>query len=349
MNLTYESGVVMSNNPSVLLSAFADEAANHKTVLEQFSALAAIGLRYYSPRFMDVDGSGTVKHVVDLNKKELKKLGKLHAEFGMSVTSIGARIGKVKLLDIDDGSHNAFIPFQKYLDTEVKKTISVGVALGTKLIRGFSFYHPRGTSPADHIPQAVEQIGKIADACQAAGLIFGLEIEPNLIGETGPLLAQIAKKLKHPNMLLIYDGGNIAAQNKDRLQCLSEFHDMLPYLGWMHIKDYAIDRSMNWTGAVDEDRLKNFVPADRGDAGHELLLRELREQLPKLTRKLSKLGVPGFFLEVEPHLKGGGQFGGFSGPDGVGVAVRALCSVLDYCDVDYDIRNFEDIRTIRGF
>ena len=339
----------MSDNPSVLLSAFADEAANHKTVLEQFSALAAIGLRYYSPRFMDVDGRGTVKHVVDLNKTELKTLGKLHDEFGMSVTSVGSRIGKIKLLDIDDGSHNKFVPFKKYLDNDVKTTINVALELGTKLVRGFSFYHPRGTNPETHIPQAVDQIGQIADACRSAGIIYGLEIDPNLIGETGPLLAKIAKKLKHPNMLLIYDGGNIAAQNKDRLQCLSEFRDMLPYLGWMHIKDYAIDRSMNWTGAVDEDRLKNFVPANRGDAGHELVLRELREHLPKLIRKVTGLGVPGFFLEVEPHLKGGGQFGGFSGPDGVGVAVRALCSVLDYCEVGYKLRDFDDIRAARGF
>ena len=133
-------------------------------------------------------------------------------------------------------------------------------------MRGFSFYHPVCSNPEDHIPQAVDQIGQIADACQAAGVIYGLEIEPNLIGETGPLLAKIAKKLKHPNMVLIYDGGNIAAHNKDRLQCLSEFRDMLPYLGWMHVKDYAIDRSLTWSGAVDEERLKNFVPANVGDA-----------------------------------------------------------------------------------
>ena len=35
-------------------------------------------------------------------------------------------------------------------------------------------------------------------------------------------------------------------------------------------------------------------------------------------------GVPGVFLDLEPHVKGGGQFGGFSGPDGFGVALRAL-------------------------
>src|SRR6202041_2441846 len=51
----------MSENHSVILSAFADEAANQKTAVQQFSALAAIGLEYYSLRFVDV-GNG-IKNV----------------------------------------------------------------------------------------------------------------------------------------------------------------------------------------------------------------------------------------------------------------------------------------------
>jgi len=335
--------------PEVLLSAFADEAANHKTALEQFAALAAVGLRYYSPRFVDVGTSGPVKHVVDLTAAEQKQLVQLQNEFGISVTSIGSRLGKVKLLDIDDGSHNRFVPFAQYLKNDVAQTIRTAQALGTKLVRGFSFYHPARTKAEDHINQAVDQIGQIVDRCAAAGLVYGLEIEPNLVGETGPLLAKIAKKLKHPNMVLIYDGGNIAAQNKNRLQCHAEFLDMLPYLGWMHIKDYSIDPTLEWTGVVDEERLKNFVPADVGDTGHDTVLRTLKEHLPKLLKRTQKLGLPGFFLEVEPHLKGGGQFGGFSGPDGLGVAVRALCRVLDYVGIGYRLRDFSDIRAARGF
>jgi hypothetical protein len=150
-------------------------------------------------------------------------------------------------------------------------------------------------------------------------------------------------------MVLIFDGGNVAAQNKNPVQCFGEYREMQPYLGWMHIKDYSIDPSLTWTGHVDEERLKNFVPANAGDAGHELVLRDLRKHLPELTARMQKLGAPGFFLEVEPHLKGGGQFGGFSGPDGVGVAVRALCSLLDYVGIGYKLRDFEDIRTLRGF
>ena len=339
----------MTNRPSVLISAFADEAANYRTALEQMTALAAIGLRSYSPRFIDLSGSGDVQHVVDLSADQYERLNEFHAEFGISVTSIGARIGKVKLLDVDDGTHNGFVPQEEYLVGEVARTVNAAKSLNTKLIRGFSYYHPRGTDPHDHLDLAAEKIGQIVEACAAEGLIYGLEIEPNLVGETGPLLAELAKRVNHPSLVLIFDGGNVAAQNKNPVQVFEEYLATVPYLGWMHVKDYRIDTDLEWTGVVDEERLKNFVPANAGDAGHELIFRDLRERLPEICGRLEKLGMPGFYLETEPHLKGGGQFGGFSGPDGMGVAVRALCSCLDYAEIDYSLRNFSDIRTERGF
>ena len=93
----------MAHKPSVIISAFADEAANHRTALEQMTALAAIGIRNYSPRFIDVNGDGTIEHVVDLSAEKLERLKEYHKEYGVSVTSIGARVGKVKLVDMDDG------------------------------------------------------------------------------------------------------------------------------------------------------------------------------------------------------------------------------------------------------
>ena len=339
----------MASKPSVIISAFADEAANHRTALEQMTALAAIGIRQYSPRFIDVNGDGKIEHVVDLSEDKLNRLKEYHAEYGVSVTSIGARVGKVKLVDVDDGSNNKFVPFDEYMDGEVAATIKAAKALDTKLIRGFSFYHPRGEQPEAHIESASAQIRQIAESCAKEGIVYGLEIEPNLVGETGPLLAKLAETVDHPNMVLIFDGGNVAAQNKNPVQVYEEYLATVPYLGWMHVKDYSIDPNLVWTGAVDEERLKNFVPANAGDSGHELIFRDLRERLPEIQQRLEKLGLPGFYLETEPHLKGGGQFGGFSGPDGMGVAVRALCSCLDYAGIDYDLRTFEDIRALRGF
>jgi sugar phosphate isomerase/epimerase len=338
-----------SAKPQVLISAFADEAANRKTAIEQLSALAAIGLRHYSPRFIDVEGTGTVKHVVDLDHQQFQTLKALNAEYGMRVTSIGARLGKVKLRDEPDKSHNKFVPFAQYLETEVAATIRAAHELETKLIRGFSFYPPLGADPVPYIPQAVDQLGQIVDVCAREGLVYGLEIEPNLVGSTGKLLATLARSVNRPNMVLIYDGGNVACQNKNPVECFREYQEMRPHLGWMHVKDYRIDPDLEWTGTVDEERLRNFVPADCGDSGHELVLRDLKTWLPRLEQRMKDLGAPGFFLETEPHLKGGGQFGGFSGPDGMGVAVRALCRILDYVGIDYSLRNFDDIRRSRGF
>ncbi|NLF08089.1 MAG: sugar phosphate isomerase/epimerase, partial [Pirellulaceae bacterium] len=51
----------MTEKPRVILSGFADEAANQKTAEQQFSAFSALGLQYYSLRFIDV-GEG-VKNV----------------------------------------------------------------------------------------------------------------------------------------------------------------------------------------------------------------------------------------------------------------------------------------------
>ncbi|MCA9212456.1 MAG: sugar phosphate isomerase/epimerase [Planctomycetales bacterium] len=337
----------MSNRPQVILTGFADEAANEKTIDQQFAAFAAIGLQYFSIRFIDA-GNG-VKNVMKLNKSEIKTVNSKRAEYGLNVSSIGSPIGKVKLLDVDDGTKNAFIPFKKYLANDVKKACEMAHAFDSKLIRGFSFYHPRGTDAADHVPQVVDQLGQIAEACGQAGLIFGLEIEANLVGQTGQLLAQIHDQVNHPSMVTIFDAANIITQGFTAEETFEQYRVMKPGLGWLHIKDYRNPKPLKRTTHIDEESLKHFVPADIGDSGHEAILRDFASIVPKLEKKLKKQGVPGVFLDLEPHVKGGGQFGGFSGPDGLGVALRSLCRVLDYVGIDYHLRDFDDVRAARGF
>ena len=335
------------SNPSVILTGFADEAANQKTAHQQFSAFAALGLQYYTIRFIDL-GQG-VKNVMQLTKPEITRLRRLHDEYGLRVSSLGSPIGKVKLLDVDDGTHNPFIPFPKYLDKQVRRAVGLANTLETKLIRGFSFYHPRGTDPADHLSQVVDQFGQIAEICDRSDLTVGLEVEANLVGQSGQLLAEIHRQVNHPALNLIFDAGNIVTQGCSAEEVFQQYVLMKRGMGWMHIKDYRHPQSVKRTEHVDEDSLKHFVPADLGDSGHEMILRNFREGIPKLARKLKRRGVPGVFLDLEPHVKGGGQFGGFSGPDGLGVALRGLCRLLDYVGIDYHLRDFEDLRSARGF
>ncbi|MFO0945401.1 MAG: TIM barrel protein [Planctomycetota bacterium] len=332
----------MALKPHVLLSGFADECAINKTAVEELAVFAALGLEYYSIRFVDVGGG--IKNVMKLDKTELDRLADLHAAYGMKVATIGSPIGKVKLRDVDDGSSNAYVPFDKYLEGDVMHAIHLAQRFDTKLIRGFSFYPPRGQDPAPFFPQAVDQLGKIADRCKREGVIFGLEIEANLMGNTGESMAQLYDQVANPAMVLIFDGGNLSSQNFPPHRCVEEYHKMRHGIGWIHVKDYKIDPKLEWHGFVDEERIKNFVPCNQGDSGHEEIFRDLRQRLPEMNAKMQALGAPGVFLDLEPHLKGGGQFGGFSGPDGMGVAFRALCSLLDYTGISYSVRDFKDIK-----
>ena len=337
----------MTDKPRVILSGFADEAANHKTAVEQFAAFAALGLQYYSIRFIDL-GDG-VKNVMKLTKSDIQKVRRFQDEYGLNVSSIGSPIGKVKLEDVDDGTKNEYIPFEKYLERDVKRVCEIAHAFETKLIRGFSFYHPKGTNPADHIPKVVDQVGQMAETCHRSDLTFGLEIEANLVGQDGHTLAEIYRQVNHPAMVLIFDAANIICQGYTPAELFEQYQAMKLGLGWLHIKDYRNPPRGEKGGHIEEDMLANFVPADLGDSGHERFLRDYAQVIPNLEATLRRRGIPGVFVDMEPHVKGGGQFGGFSGPDGMGVALRGLCRVLDYVGIDYHLRDFDDVRAARGF
>ena len=330
----------------VLLSALADESAFDLMAVEQFTAMAALGLEYYSLRFIDV-GKG-IKNVMDLTKSEIQKVRRLEDRYGLNVASIASPIGKVKLVDQPDGTKNKFVPFKKYLQKDVAKACERAHAFETKLIRGFSFYPPKGESPEDFLEQAVDQIGQIAECCHRSDLTFGLEVEANLVGQNGMLLAEIHRRVNHPALVLVFDAANLLVQGFSTREVFSQWEAMKPGLGWVHIKDYRNVKASMRGQHVNEDMLAHFVPADRGAGGHVKILKDLKKMLPSLTRRLKRRGIPGVFLDLEPHVRGGGQFGGTSGPDGMGIALRSLCGLLEKTGVKYHVRDFDDLLAARG-
>src|SRR4029077_10139006 len=130
-----------------------------------------------------------------LDKAELRTVKSMQDDYGLRVTSIGSPIGKGKLLDFDDGTHNRFVPFARYLKEDVAQAIERAQALEATMIRGFSFYHPRGTDPAPHVAQAAEQLPGTAAKCAAENLFYALEVEANLIGKNGRLMAELARRI----------------------------------------------------------------------------------------------------------------------------------------------------------
>jgi hypothetical protein len=146
----------------------------------------------------------------------------------------------------------------------------------------------------------------------------------------------------------VFDAANLIVQGFSTADVWKQWQAMKPGLGWLHVKDYRPMKAAARGKHVEEDKLANFVPADLGAGGHEKILADLATMLPALTKKLTRRGIPGVFVDLEPHVRGGGQFGGTSGPDGMGIALRGLCRVLDKAKVGYHLRDFDDLLAASG-
>ncbi len=117
----------MTDQPSVILSGFGDEAANQKTAEQQFAAFAALGLQYYTLRFIDA-GQG-IKNVMQLTKSEITKIRHLEDEYGLNVATLGSPIGKVKLLDVDDGTQEPLRAVQEVPGRRSEEGLRAGPCL----------------------------------------------------------------------------------------------------------------------------------------------------------------------------------------------------------------------------
>jgi sugar phosphate isomerase/epimerase len=328
-------------DPDVILSGFADEGPVSKRAEEQLTMMSALGLSYYTIRFIDM-GSG-VKNVMELSDDEIAELKGMHEAFGMSISSLGSPLGKVKLLDQEDGTQNRYVPIDEYLENDVQRAIELSQALNTKLIRGFSYYHPNGEDPWKYLDQAADNLTRIVEACAEAGIVYGLEVESALVGSDGDTLIALHEKINSPHSCIIPDVGNMEAMGHSPDSAYEHYGKMKPGVGWIHIKGFNNPPNDAMLSAAEKRGLTRFIPVDRGDSGHEQVLRDFLLLVPEIKKRLSPLGVPGVFIDLEPHVKGGGQFGGVSGVDGFGVAFRALCNLLDYIGYTYHLRGYEDL------
>jgi len=261
-----------------VLSAFADEISKDLGV--QMDVLDAHGVKYIEFRSAD-------KPVLDYTKQELEGIKERLDSRGFKVSAVGSPIGKV---DIS-------VDFDKYLD-KFKWCMEVAHILGTRYIRMFSFYPPKGKAD-EYESMVVDRIGKMADMARAEDLVLLHENEKDIYGDTADRCLKILKGVNSPNLWATFDPANF-------IQCgvvpYPDAYELLKdYIKYVHIKDAKFD------GGV-------VTPVGQGDGRVEELLKSLYEG-----------GFEGF-LSIEPHLNNSLPGGG---PELFGVAYKALKDVLD--------------------
>lgn len=245
-----------------MISGFADEI--DEKIVNQFTHLNKLNISYFEPR--GVNGT----NISDLSDDEVEQLKQDIKTFGIKVSSIGSPIGKIQITDA----------FEPHLE-KLKRTIAIAKTLGTKYIRIFSFFIPKGEKPEDYRDEVMYRMKKMTELAEKEGVILLHENEKDIYGDIAVRCKDVLDTVNSPALRAVFDPANF-------VQCgqvtYPEAYELLkPYVVYMHIKDALAD------GEV--------VPAGYG-IGH----------VPEILKRLKESGYEGF-LSLEPHL---GSFSGLA-------------------------------------
>lgn len=239
---------------SFQLSSFADEA--DASLKGQIEAMERHGV--YLIEMRGVDG----KNVSELTNEEADDARKRLEDHGMTLSSMGSPYGKYP---IDQ-------PFAAHMDS-FRRGLEICRHLNAKRIRMFSFFMPKGGSPADWTNKVLDQLDEMLRAAEDAGIELYHENEKGIYGDVTERCLEILTAFKG-RLGGIFDPANF-------IQCGVRPEEAMPvlkpYINYMHIKDAMLE-----DGAV--------VPAGCGD-GH------VSELLEALSDKADHM-----ILTVEPHL-----------------------------------------------
>ncbi len=237
-----------------IISGFSDEI--DEMIVNQFEHLNKLGIGYFEPR--SVDG----KNISELNDDEATALKEKMERYGIKVSSIGSPIGKIGITD-DFDAH------MKVLE----RTIKTAKMLGTKYIRMFSFYPPKGEEPEKYRDEVMARLKKMVELAEKEGVILLHENEKDIYGDVASRCKDIFDTIKSDNFRGVFDPANFVQCSQDTNEA---FALLKPHIVYMHIKDALAD------GTV--------VPAGYGEGNVAEILAELKNS-----------GYDGF-LSLEPHL-----------------------------------------------
>ncbi|HEX8036722.1 MAG TPA: sugar phosphate isomerase/epimerase family protein [Ktedonobacterales bacterium] len=271
----------MSDTTTFVLSAFGDEIDSDLAV--QLDVLSAIGIHHLELR------GAWGRNVLDLGEEDLARAKALLDERGFGVSAIGSPIGKSALSEPRD-----------FEVGRLGRAIEVADALGTRLIRVFSFYVANDEAEQRR-GEVLARMALLAERAKRAGVTLLHENEKDIYGDTAARCHDLLTSIDSPALRLAFDPANFVQVGvrpmADAWPLLAE------YVAHVHIKD-----------AVFSDG--TVRPAGEGDGDIQHLL-----------EALVKRGYSGF-LTLEPHLQVAGPSSGYSGEAGMRAAAAALRGLL---------------------
>ena len=236
------------------ISGFCDEIHDFNKI--QFDVLKELGINHYDFRLINA------KSALDFSDETIDAVLDMGKEYGMTVTSIGSFIGKIKT----DGN------FDAHFD-QFKRIVEIAKKAGTKYIRIFSFYLPENEDFDSYEDFVVEKLTPMVKYAEEHDVILLHENEKGIYGNVASRCKRLFERIVSPNFRCAFDFSNFVECGQD---CMEAYEMLKPYIEQIHIKD-------NKGG-------EEVVPAGHGDG-----------YIPEILTDIYKYGYRGV-VSMEPHL-----------------------------------------------
>ncbi|MGN0249884.1 MAG: sugar phosphate isomerase/epimerase family protein [Oliverpabstia sp.] len=237
------------------ISGFSDEISEDITT--QFEVLKKLNIHYFEPR--GING----KNISELSDTDVYALREEMKKYGISASSIGSPIGKIKLSDDWDKHFSLF-----------QRVVEIAKMLDTQYIRIFSFYHEEGEWTATERTEVLTRLKKMISYAKEQDVVLLHENEKEIYGDTAQRCLDLMQELGCDHFQAVFDPANFVQCKQNAL----EAYDILKnHIVYMHIKDACMDDG-------------HVVPSGQGDGNVENIL-----------KNLFTCGYQGY-LSLEPHL-----------------------------------------------
>ncbi len=162
----------------------------------------------------------------ELDKTDILRITEILSETGLKVCGISSPFFKCSL---DNGKEiNAHIEI-------LKKCIELANRLGTKIVRGFTFWR-KGDFERD-FEKIISSFEKPVDLLKKENITLALEFDPSVYATNAQKLVKVIRGINSPNVKALWDPGNDIHDPDGEVPYPDGYNIIRPYMVHMHLKD----------------------------------------------------------------------------------------------------------------
>lgn len=162
----------------------------------------------------------------EFDADDIRRIRQIAADHGLRICGIASPFYKCTFGNAKEE--------KQHLDI-LRRCIAVAHALGTNLIRVFTFWRQPGPPPWEQITEKFQEPIRLAET---EDMILGVENDPSTMGANAQQVAQFLSLINHPRLRCVWDPGNELWEGEPHAAFPDGYEALNPWIVHVQLKDF---------------------------------------------------------------------------------------------------------------